>query len=187
MLGVSFARGGERSCEESEKPFSARTQRSSISPIQKMPEDIIFAAFPHSESVVVGHGRWWVEESRGRLYSKGERLQRSEPIQTNIAAECRGENIFLHYGIEAYGVRDVEPVRRHFSPKGRHSRCTRLYRAYLDDLGGYPESQEEPAESVRRVAGPSERMRVSATPAPMENVGGPSCATARYSHPSRIL
>ena len=46
-----------RSCEESEKPFSARTQRSSISPIQKMPEDIIFAAFPHSESVVVGHGR----------------------------------------------------------------------------------------------------------------------------------
>ena len=35
-----------------------------------------------------------MEESRGRLYSKGERLQRSEPIQTNIAAECRGENIF---------------------------------------------------------------------------------------------
>ena len=39
-----------------------------------------------------------------------------------------------------------------FSQKGRHSRCTRLYRAYLDDLGGYPESQEEPAESVRGVA-----------------------------------
>ena len=113
-----------------------------------MPENIIFAAFPHSESVVFGHGRWWVEEGRGRLYSKGERLQRSEPIQTNIAAECRGENIFLHHGIEAHGVHDVEPVRRHFSPKGRHSRCTRLYRAYLDDLGGYPESQEEPAESV---------------------------------------
>ena len=74
-----------------------------------------------------------------------------------------------------------------FSPKGRHSRCTQLYRAYLDDLGGYPESQEEPAESVRRVAGPSERIWVSATQAPMENVGGPSCATPRYSHPSGIL
>ena len=104
-----------------------------------------------------------MEESRGRLYSKGERLQRSESIQTNIAAECRGENIFLHHGIEAHGVRDVEPVRGHFSPKGRHSRCTRMYRAYLDDLGGYPESQEEPAESVRRVDGPSERIRVSVT------------------------
>ena len=123
-----------------------------------------------------------MEEGRGRLYSKGERLQRSESIQTNIAAECRGENIFLHYGIEAH----VE-LRGHFSPKERHSRCTRLYRAHLDDLGSYPESQEEPAETVRRVAGPSERILVSATPAPMENVGGPSCATARYSHPSGIL
>ena len=93
----------------------------------------------------------------------------------------------IHHGIEAHGVRDAEPVRKHFSPKGRHSRCTRLYRAYLDDFGGYPGSQEEPAESVRRVAGPSERTRVSATPAPIENVGGPSCATARYSHPSGIL
>ena len=35
-----------------------------------------------------------MEEGRGRLYSKGERLQRSESIQTNIAAECRRENIF---------------------------------------------------------------------------------------------
>ena len=98
-----------------------------------------------------------------------------------------GENIFLHYGIEAHGVRDVEAVRRHFSPKGSHSRCTRLYRAYLDDLGGYPESQEEPAESVSRMAGLRERIRVSATLAPMKNIGGPSCAIARCSHPSGIL
>ena len=127
-----------------------------------------------------------MEEGRGRLYSKGERLQRSESIQTNIAVECRGENIFLHHGIEAHGVREVEPVRGHFIPKGRHSRCTRLYRAYLDDLGSYPESQEEPAESVRRIARPNERKRVSAT-TPMENVGCPSCATTRDSHPSGIL
>ena len=176
-------RGVATSCEESKKPIGAR---SSLSLVQEMPQDIVPAAFPHSESVVFRHGRWWVEEGRGRLHSKGERLQGSESIETNIAAECRGENIFLHHGIETHRTRDVEPERGHISPKGRHSRCTRLHRAYFDDLA-IQRAKKGTAESVRRVVGPSERLRIGATPAPMEDVGGPSRTTARYSHPSGIL
>ena len=86
----------------------------------------------------------------GRLYSKGERLQGSESIQTHTAVECLGEITFLHHGVEAHRIR--LRVRGHISPKGRRFRCSWLHRAYLDDLGGYPESQEELAESVRRIA-----------------------------------
>ena len=105
-----------------------------------------------------------MEEGRGHVHSKGE------SIQTHIAAECRGEIIFLHYGVEAHRTR--ESNRGLISPKGRHSRCTRLHRAHLDNLGGYPEGQEWPTESVSHVVGPS----IRATAAPTEDVGGPSRA-----------
>lgn len=39
----------------------------------------------------------------------------------------------------------------HFSSKWRHFKYTQLHQAYLDDFGGYPESQEEPSESVSQL------------------------------------
>lgn len=41
---------------------------------------------------------------------------------------------------------------------------------YFIDLGDYPESQGEPAESVSREAEPKERVWVSAIPAPVEDI-----------------
>ena len=42
-------------------------------------------------------------------------------------------------------------------------------------------------KSLSRVVGPSERIWVGAIPASLEDVGGPSCATARNPHPSGIF
>ena len=57
LLGISFAQGGEKTCEESEKLFSTRMQQRSLSPVEKVP-----AAFPHSlmipsEIVAFCHGQ----------------------------------------------------------------------------------------------------------------------------------
>ena len=84
-------------------------------------------------------------------------------------------------------VRDVQPIHWHVNPERGCARRAGVYWAHYRDLEINSANKEEPLQLTCHVAWPRERIWVSATSTPLENIGKPPCTNTRDQDHPRIF